>query len=61
MVSGGKRRSRSLYQYCDVTDNAPRGNLPTSLLNHETSDHLLSRYEAKTLPYHRGAEYRVRR
>ena len=25
------------------TDSAPRGNLPTSLLNHETSDHLLSR------------------
>ena len=29
-----------------ITDNAPRGSSPTSLLNHETSDHLLSRLEA---------------
>jgi hypothetical protein len=28
----------------EVTEYASRGNLPTSLLNHETSDHLLSRY-----------------
>ena len=27
----------------EVTEYASRGNLPTSLLNHETSDHLLSR------------------
>src|SRR5690606_8206669 len=30
----------------EITDNAPRGSSPTSLLNHETSDHLLSRLEA---------------
>src|SRR5687768_18512643 len=47
MVSGRKDRSRSLYRRKDaITDNAPRGSFPTSLLNHETSDHLLSRLKA---------------
>jgi hypothetical protein len=42
MVSGRKGRHESLYQTV-TPDNAPCGNLPTPLLNHETSDHLLSR------------------
>lgn len=47
MVSGRVDRSRSLYRRKNaITDNAPRGSFPTSLLNHETSDHLLSRYES---------------
>ena len=35
-----------------ITDNAPQGSFPTSLLNHETSDHLLSRLEPDR-PFHR--------
>ena len=42
-----------------ITDNAPRGSSPTSLLNHETSDHLLSRLKSHT-PFHLG-ETRVDR
>jgi len=43
MVSGRKCRPRSLYRLIDLSDNASRGTVPTSVLNHETSDHLLSR------------------
>ena len=28
----------------EITEYAPQGSSPTSLLNHETSDHLLSSY-----------------
>jgi hypothetical protein len=40
--AAGKCRQRSLYRLF-ISDNASRRELPTSLLNHETSDHLLSR------------------
>jgi len=32
----------------EITEYAPPGSSPTSLLNHETSDHLLSRLKAKS-------------
>jgi len=43
MVSGQEVPLTKPLKVCDFTDSASRGNLPTSLLNHETSDHLLSR------------------
>jgi hypothetical protein len=61
MVSGRYNRSRSLYRRKNaITDNAPRGSFPTSLLNHETSDHLLSRLKARP-PFHREPRPRVPR
>lgn len=44
MVSGQKVPPTSLYRLRRMlSDNALCCGLPTSLLNHETSDHLLSR------------------
>lgn len=46
MVSGRKCRPRCLYRLSQkISDNASRCGLPTSVLNHETSDHLLSPVE----------------
>jgi len=44
MVSGREvPPAKPLSRTQKISDNASRRKLPTSLLNHETSDHLLSR------------------
>src|SRR4029450_4827929 len=48
MVSGQRTAAQPLSAKRKITDNAPHGSFPTSLLNHETSDHLLSRLESRT-------------
>jgi hypothetical protein len=40
--AAGSAAPRNLYRLF-IGDNAPWDTIPTSLLNHETSDHLLSR------------------
>src|SRR5690606_77453 len=62
--SHGQRSERPLTKPLSakvkITDSAPRGSSPTSLLNHETSDHLLSRLKARTA-VSPGTEARVHR
>ena len=48
MVSGRYTANEALLGVRKSTEYAPHGSFPTSLLNHETSDHLLSRLKAKS-------------